>query len=206
MKTWMGRVGLLLAIVAVLAAGVAPWAQGQTEPVTYYACVSNAKGVMRLVSEGQQCSKNEHLIDWNRLGPAGECTCPFTLAELQSLEARVAALEGEPDADGDGWPASVDCDDADSAVYPGAVELCDGRDNDCDGLVDEDCPLCVPGSTQACYPGPAGLAGVGVCTTGIQTCDSEGQWDSCLGAVLPSDEACDGLDNDCDGETDEGCP
>jgi len=59
------------------------------------------------------------------------------------------------DADGDGWgdagafiPACVqppgtspvpgDCDDANDAVFPGAAEICDGLDNDCDGAVDED--------------------------------------------------------------------
>jgi predicted outer membrane repeat protein len=36
------------------------------------------------------------------------------------------------DADGDGSPAGTDCDDDDAATYPGAPELCDGVDNDCD--------------------------------------------------------------------------
>jgi hypothetical protein len=34
----------------------------------------------------------------------------------------------------------VDCNDATAQVHPGAQDLCDGTDNDCDGLVDEDCP------------------------------------------------------------------
>jgi hypothetical protein len=41
------------------------------------------------------------------------------------------------DADGDGIPVGEDCDDTDADSYPGAEELCDGRDNDCDGEADE---------------------------------------------------------------------
>jgi predicted outer membrane repeat protein len=37
------------------------------------------------------------------------------------------------DADGDGWPAAEDCDDADASVHPGAEDLCDGVDNNCSG-------------------------------------------------------------------------
>ena len=42
------------------------------------------------------------------------------------------------DEDGDGAPASVDCDDTDATSFPGAEEVCDGADNDCDGTVDND--------------------------------------------------------------------
>ncbi len=44
----------------------------------------------------------------------------------------------DPDADGDGSPASLDCDDADALKFPGNPEVCDGQDNDCDGESDKD--------------------------------------------------------------------
>jgi N-acetylneuraminic acid mutarotase len=43
-----------------------------------------------------------------------------------------------PDPDGDGYTVCTgDCDETDPGVHPGAVEVCDGRDNDCNGLVDD---------------------------------------------------------------------
>ena len=39
------------------------------------------------------------------------------------------------DADGDGFDETTDCDDADASSYPGAEEVCDGADNDCDCLL-----------------------------------------------------------------------
>ncbi|MEN0063947.1 MAG: putative metal-binding motif-containing protein [Myxococcota bacterium] len=46
--------------------------------------------------------------------------------------------ELEVDADGDGVPASEDCDDTNPDIQPGAPEICDGRDNDCDQRIDDD--------------------------------------------------------------------
>lgn len=45
--------------------------------------------------------------------------------------------EAPVDADGDGFPAEEDCDDADPLVFPGAEERCDGVDTDCDGAIAE---------------------------------------------------------------------
>ncbi|MEE2750613.1 MAG: putative metal-binding motif-containing protein, partial [Myxococcota bacterium] len=47
---------------------------------------------------------------------------------------------GFADADSDGHPACEDCDDDNAAVYEGAIETCNGIDDDCDGLTDSDDP------------------------------------------------------------------
>lgn len=78
-------------------------------------------------------------------------------------------------------------------------EVCDGLDNNCDGTVD--------GNTRSCYSGPAGTSGVGVCRSGTQTCTAGSFGGPCSGQVLPTVENCsDGLDNNCDGVVNNGCP
>ena len=89
------------------------------------------------------------------------------------------------------------------AIEEPSDELCDGLDNDCDGVVDENTdgdPL-----TRTCYGGPDGTIGVGTCTEGVQTCEG-GEWSRCQGEVVPTIELCSTADEDCDGEVNEGNP
>ena len=84
----------------------------------------------------------------------------------------------EEDWDGDGWAWPDDCDDYDASVYPGAPEVCDGRDNDCDGMLD-------PSEQDNDWDG-------------ARPCD--GDCDDNNPAVTPwALEVCDGFDNNCDG-------
>ena len=86
-------------------------------------------------------------------------------------------------------------------VRPAALELCDGKDSDCDGEVDEGCP-CKDGQTRPCFTGPKPARGVGICKDGTQTCFDE-KWGACTGQIVPQPEVCDNQDNDCNGQVDE---
>lgn len=62
---------------------------------------------------------------------------------------------------------------------------------------------CTSGQERDCYDGPEGTFGVGSCRAGTQTC-VDGEWGECTGSVTPSEETCNGEDDDCDGAIDEG--
>jgi len=85
------------------------------------------------------------------------------------------------------------CDeDADTCLSAPTPELCNGLDEDCNGSTDDGF-ACALGATRACTSACSGAVGT-------EACGADCSWLGCLVA-----EDCNGVDDDCDGETDEGC-
>jgi hypothetical protein len=113
-------------------------------------------------------------------------------------------VDGAPvDIDMDGFPlcptagqATIDCNDQRDFIYPGAPELCNGMDDDCDGTIDDN----ATGAGESCtIPGL-----LGACADGVTSC--EGGPLVCVGPD-PVPEICDnGIDDDCNGLTDRDDP
>ncbi|MEW5855117.1 MAG: MopE-related protein [Myxococcota bacterium] len=144
-----------------------------------------------IIDEGCPCEQGTTRPCYT--GPAGTegrgaCTGGTQTCELQS----------------DGSTAFGECQ---GQVTP-SPDTCDGVDHDCNGAADTGC-ACTPGTTQPCYSGAAGTAGVGTCHAGTQTCavspSGGSAWGACTGEVIPAAEQCDGLDHDCNGTANNGC-
>jgi hypothetical protein len=95
------------------------------------------------------------------------------------------------DDDNDGDPDATDCASLNAAVHAAAAEVCNGIDDNCDSAVDEGF------GTLSC--------GLGLCANSVQECVA-GVPQPCVPLDLAAAEACDLLDNDCDGAVDEEIP
>ena len=127
------------------------------------------------------------------------------------------------DKDGDGWMAPADCDDTDKAINPEAKELCNGKDDNCNGIIDDGNP---EGLDAACgnINGECGhVADAYGKTTGVSVCKHykfgqqpsdvldcatgfDGKSGTCVGCdgdQRPKAELCNGKDDDCNAKTDE---
>lgn len=134
-------------------------------------------------------------------------SCTGDSAALETDTDGVDTDEELPvDLDGDGYASSVDCDDADDAVHPDAVEICNGVDDNCDGVTDEDAVDRVERFVDADGDG-FGAAG-----SGFDSCDADSgvendeDCNDADPAVHPdAEEVCDpeDVDEDCDGLADD---
>ncbi len=110
---------------------------------------------------------------------------------------------GAIDADGDGFDADEDCDDANPEVHPGAEERCDEVDNDCDGEIDEGTDETFWGDVDGDGYGDPGIT-ISACSAPSGYVDNAEDCDDDDASQYPgADEVCNGDDDDCDGVTDE---
>jgi hypothetical protein len=91
-------------------------------------------------------------------------------------------------------------------------EICNGVDDDCDGITDEGtAESCYPEAQIGCEKSGASYVCKGVCSPGSREC-TQGVFGDCTGAIIPKIESCTvgnatyAQDEDCDGEVDENCP
>ena len=109
------------------------------------------------------------------------------------------------DSDGDGSTNQYDCNDGDPNIYPGAPEICNNKDDNCDGAIDE-------GLTYTTYYQDNDGDGYGNANAPLSDCIQPFAYvldatdcDDTNPMIYPTaTETCDGIDNNCDNNIDEG--
>lgn len=128
-----------------------------------------------------------------------------TIAPSPSPTQSPTPMPTPVDIDQDGVSRGQDCNDQDGSIYPGAVETCDLKDNNCNSVVDE-------GVTTVFYF-DADQDGFGNPSSALSACAAPSSGyittaqdcNDANAAVSPSaDEQCNAIDDDCDGQIDEG--
>ncbi len=193
-----------------------------------FSCQTNADCISPLVC---------NITDGAEFGVCGRASASVNNPPVQCTD-----MDGDGFGEGDCEP---DCDDSDPTVYPGALEICDGKDNDCDCLEDRaSCALEMIDEVTSCAEdadcaelarqpeasnGMACIEGecrfkctltLGVCAgstsecttsrdevTGVVTgevvpCALSGAYGPSYANTAEEQESCDGLDNNCNGQTD----
>jgi hypothetical protein len=134
-------------------------------------------------------------------GLDNDCDGLIDIADDLSLDARLnQTCQGDPDGIC-GTPAhagmtacvanQVVCTGANVLVENQVLETCNNMDDDCDGVIDD---------TPTDAGGSCGVSGNFPCRFGTQSCINGAL--QCVGAVNPTTEICDGIDNNCDGTID----
>ena len=111
----------------------------------------------------------------------------------QPADAANACVDADNDGYGVGCSKGSDCDD----TNPNFNLVCP----DCSKANHPGCPCKIAAAN--CYSGDPSWIGKGACIVGVQLCKS-GFWGTCDGEVLPTPEACNGKDDNCNGLVDEG--
>lgn len=175
------------------------WSMGVGLVLGLTSCTKLAPGVMESCQSTADCAQGLVCLG-NR---CGECRQDSECPGVAKCGLVQAGRCGCFDADGDGASCD-DCDDADPARFPSAAEVCDGKDNDCDGTVDE-------GAITTWYVDADG-DGYGNSGLSLDRCQAPANFVSRGGDCNDADpttfpgrtEVCDARDNNCDGTIDEG--
>ncbi|MCB9796701.1 MAG: hypothetical protein H6741_28715 [Alphaproteobacteria bacterium] len=146
--------------------------------------------------------------------------CDGAVDEPESVDAERWYTDADSDGAGDpdDWTEACDaptgtvgndddCDDANGSINPNALEICDGVDNDCDGIADEDDAYDVStwyADADGDGYGDADYSAVACDAPSGYVADSSDCDDDEASAYPGAAEVCDELDNNCDGDTDEG--
>jgi hypothetical protein len=114
----------------------------------------------------------------------------------------------DDDDDNDGSPDLLDCAPADPTIHPGAVESCNGKDDNCDSLIDPENAVGCQSFYIDADKDDFGFEGLSKCVCGEDgtppfTATLAGDCNDSNGSIHPlAEETCNGLDDNCDGDVD----